>query len=91
MQLTADEMQKQHRDNATHYRKGAIVYTVDGTLEFDGRPENGAFETIYTDSNYTKKRYNKKMSCVGRFYNNRGINAAKRYVRTNNLVSYNQD
>ena len=77
-------------NKCTHYRKGAVVHTTSGEIEFDGRPE-GVSKDLYVDTAYTKKRYNKNVSCVGRFYNNRGVNAAKRYVRKNGLVSYNQD
>ena len=75
----------------THYRKGAKVFAIDGDiLEFNGTPENASKE-LYVDTAYTKKRYNKDVHCTGRFYNNRGINTAKRYVRKNNLNSYNKD
>ena len=72
----------------THYRVGALVYTVDNILDFDGRPDNVQKDS-YVDTNYTKKRYGKQIRCTGRFYNNRGINKAKRYCR--NLKSYNKE
>lgn len=73
----------------THYRKGAKVYTVDGdTLEFNGTPENAGKE-VYNDSYTENKRGTKIVKTNARYYVNRGINAAKRYVRSNGLVSYN--
>ncbi|MCP3899150.1 MAG: hypothetical protein GY707_05455 [Desulfobacteraceae bacterium] len=76
--------------NFTHYRKGNKVYTVDDTLEFNGAPENMQ-KGLYNDSNVTYKRGKKSIKCTARFYVNRGVNKAKRYVRKNNLNSYNKD
>ncbi len=76
--------------NCTHYRKGSKVFTVNGDVEFDGTPAKVSKE-LYVDNQYSKKRYNKTITCTGRFYNNRGINAAKRYVRKNNLNSYTME
>lgn len=74
----------------THYRKGALVYKVDGTLEFDGRPENMDSEPTKLLSTEIKKRGTRgRGTCIGLYYSNRGINAAKRFVRTNNISSYN--
>ena len=72
----------------THYRKGNKVFTVDDKLEFDATPANMQ-KDLYVDTRYTKKRYGKQITCTGRFYNNRGINKAKRYCR--NLKSYNKE
>jgi len=71
--------------NITHIRKGAKVFTIEGTLEFNGTPEN-ARKGLYDNTSVKYKR----CTCTARFYNNRGINRAKRYVRENNLVSRNE-
>ena len=63
------------------YRKDAIVFNDEGNIEFDGRPEKGSGNAKYVDTAYSKKRYGKTISCVGRFYNDHGINKAKRYIR----------
>ena len=76
-------------NKVTHFRKGAKVFTNDGVLEFDGTPANVANKENYVDAPFENKRGTKKVTGVGRFYTNKGINAAKRYIRKNNLNSYN--
>jgi hypothetical protein len=81
------------KETCTHYRKGNKVYRIDGgTLEFDGTPEKAHKKNEkYKDEYTTYTRKGKKLICVGRYYINHGINAAKRYVRNNNLDSYTMD
>jgi hypothetical protein len=75
---------------ATHYRKGAKVIKIEGnTVEFDGTPDNVKSKDKYVDQSFEYTRGKKKISGNGRFYINHGINAAKRYVRKNGLVTYN--
>ena len=74
----------------THYRKGAKVIKIEGNVvEFDGTPDNVRSKERYVDESFSNTRGKKKITGVGRFYVNKGINAAKRYVRKNGLVTYN--
>jgi len=75
-----------YKNKCTHYRNGHLVFKVDGTLEFDGSPDNKSKLDFVNESGRSKKL---KKSYVGKYFVNKGINKAKRYVRKNNLVSYN--
>lgn len=79
--------QEQYRASCTHYRKGHQVFTVDGTLEFDERPVNAIAEK----ATFMQTKMKGRSNVIGQYYNNHGINKAKRYVRKNGLVSFNKD
>lgn len=76
------------RKENTHYRDGNKVYTLDGTLEFNGAPENQQ-AGIWSLEGVTLKRGTTTTHCTGKYYINHGINKAKKYIRSNGITSFN--
>lgn len=74
--MTPDEQREAFKKSCSHYRKGHVVYSVDGSVVFDGT------EKVKEEHAYWKKRN------VAHIPEPKGCNAAKQYVKSNSLQCY---